>query len=195
MILTREEVVTIMQQVKLFRYRVCLETIYSCGLRLSEGISLQVQDIDSARMLIHVRHGKGGKDRYVPLPGRALLLLRQLWKSHRNPAWLFPMAGRAGRGYAAEQRMRTATLPCSKSVVQAAFRKALEASGIRKAAHVHSLRHSYATHLLEAGVNLRQIQVNLGHSTPTTTSVYTHLTERADKKARQTLDDLMNDLP
>jgi site-specific recombinase XerD len=194
-ILTREEVVLILQHVETFRYRVCLETIYSCGLRLGEGIGLQVQDIDSPRMMIHVRHGKGGKDRYVPLPQRTLLLLREQWKSHRNPNWIFPMAGRVGRGHASVENMHTATRPCSKSVVQSAFRKALQASGIRKAAHVHTLRHSYATHLLEAGVNLRQIQVNLGHSTPTTTSVYAHLTDRADKKARQTLDDLMNDLP
>jgi site-specific recombinase XerD len=79
--------------------------------------------------------------------------------------------------------------------VQSAFRKALKATGIRKKAHVHTLRHSYATHLLEAGVNLRQIQVNLGHGTPMTTSIYTHLTKKAGEKARQTLDQIMNDLP
>jgi site-specific recombinase XerD len=193
-ILTREEVVAIMQQVRLFRYRVCLETIYACGLRLSEGIGLQVSDVDSGRRLLHV-HGKGGKERYVPLPTAALHRLRELWKTHRNRRWLFPMAGKPGRGYACEQRMRTSTEHCSKSVVQAAFRKALKASGIAKRAHVHTLRHSYATHLLEAGVNLRQIQENLGHNSPQTTSVYTHLTRKADEKARQTLDQIMNDLP
>jgi site-specific recombinase XerD len=193
-ILSKEEVVTIMQQVRLFRYRVCLETIYSCGLRLLEGISLQVSDIDSARMMLHV-HGKGGKERYVPLPERTLLLLRELWKQHRNPRWLFPMAGKPGRGYPHAQYMRTAKVHCSKSVVQTAFRKALKATGIRKKASVHTLRHSYATTLLEAGVNLRQLQVNLGHSTPTTTSRYAHLTSRGREKARQTLDQIMNDLP
>jgi integrase/recombinase XerD len=131
----------------------------------------------------------------VPLPERTLLLLRELWKTHRNPNWVFPMSGKPGRGYAQKRYMRTAKQPCSKSVVQAAFRKALKATGIRKRAHVHTLRHSYATHLLEAGVNLRQIQVNLGHSTPTTTAIYTHLTQRADEKARQTLNEIMNDLP
>ena len=193
-ILSQPEVVAIMQHVKLFRYRACLETIYSCGLRLLEGISLQVSDIDSARMVIHVR-GKGGKERYVPLPERTLLLLREFYKTHRNPVWIFPMAGKPGRGYPRDSYLRTAKEHCSKSAVQAAFRKALKATGIRKKASVHTLRHSYATHLLEAGVNLRQIQVNLGHSTPTTTSVYTHLTKQADKKARQTLDQIMNDLP
>ena len=193
-ILSREEVVAIMQQVKLFRYRACLETIYSCGLRLLEGISLQVSDIDSARMVIHV-HGKGGKERYVPLPERTLLLLRQAWQAHRNPKWIFPMSGKPGRGYPQERYMRTAKVHCSKSVVQAAFRKALKATGIRKRAHVHTLRHSYATHLLEAGVNLRQIQVNLGHNSAQTTSIYAHLTNVGREKARQTLDQIMNDLP
>jgi site-specific recombinase XerD len=193
-ILSREEVVAILQEVKLFRYRVCLETIYSCGLRLLEGISLQLADIDSARMLVHV-HGKGGKERYVPLAQRTLLLLRELWKTHRNATWIFPMAGKPGRGYAQARYLRTATRHCSKSVVQSAFRQALKATGIRKKAHVHSLRHSYATHLLEAGVNLRQIQVNLGHSSAQTTSVYAHLTAIGQEKARKTLDGIMNDLP
>ncbi len=193
-ILSKEEVVAIMQHVKLFRYRACLETIYSCGLRLSEGIGLRLCDIDSARMAVRVQ-GKGGKERYVPLPERTLLCLREVWKTHRNSEWIFPMAGKPGRGYPQDSNMRTAEQHCSKSVVQCAFRKALKATGIRKKASVHSLRHSYATHLLEAGVNLRQIQVNLGHSTPTTTAIYTHLTKQAGEKARQTLNDIMNDLP
>jgi len=194
-ILTREEVVAIIGEVKLLRYRVCLQTIYSCGLRLSEGINLQVSDIDSARGLLHVRHGKGGKDRYVPLPSHTLLRLREQWKSHRNPTWIFPMAGKPGRGYPKPHYMHTATQPSSRTAVQAAFRKALKATGIRKQAHVHTLRHSYATHLLEAGVNLRQIQVNLGHHSAQTTSVYTHLTAIGQEKARQTLEAIMNDLP
>lgn len=194
-ILTREEVIAILREVKLLRYRVCLQTIYSCGLRLSEGIHLTIDEIDSARGMIHVRNGKGGKDRYVPLPVHTLKLLRELWKSHRNPTWIFPMAGKPGRGYARKEYMRTATVPCSKSVVQAAFRKALKATGIRKQAHVHTLRHSYATHLLEAGVNLRQIQVNLGHNSAQTTAIYAHLTAIGQEKARQTLNQIMNDLP
>jgi len=193
-ILTREEVIAILQQVKLFRYRVCLETIYSCGLRLSEGINLQVADVDRARGLLHV-HGKGGKERYVPLPEHTLQQLREQWKSHHNPTWIFPMAGKPGRGRPQERYMRAAKVPCSKSVVQAAFRRALTATGIRKRAHVHTLRHSYATHLLEAGVNLRQIQVNLGHNSAQTTSIYAHLTAIGKEKARQTLDQIMNDLP
>ena len=194
-ILTLEEVTSILRAVRLLRYRVCLETIFSCGLRLSEGINLRVCDIDSARGFIHVRNGKGGKDRLVPLPTRTLELLREQWKSHRNPTWIFPMAGKPGRGYPHESYMRTATQPCSKSAVQAAFREALKATGIRKKAHVHSLRHSYATCLLEQNVNLRQIQENLGHNSPKTTAIYTHLTPGGQEKARQTLDQIMNDLP
>ena len=93
-VLSQDEVRNILGRVRLFRYRVCLTTIYSCGLRLQEGTHLQVRDIDSARMLVHIRHGKGGKDRYVPLPQRTLELLREFWKSHRNPVLLFPAPGR-----------------------------------------------------------------------------------------------------
>jgi len=192
-ILTRGEVITIMEHVKYFRYRVCLETIYSLGLRIQEGTRLQVCDIDSARMVIHVRNGKGGKDRYVPLPIRTLQLLREFWPMHRNKEWLFPRVGRGRSGK--YDFLRPINEPFSKAVVQFAFRDALIASGIHKKAHVHTLRHSYATHLLEAGVNLRQIQTNLGHNSPATTSTYTHLTGGAREKARQHLDDIMNELP
>lgn len=192
-ILSRREVIIIMENVRHFRYRVCLTTIYSLGLRLGEGIGLQICDIDSDRMVIHLRHGKGGKDRYVPLPKRTLQLLREFWPMHRNETWIFPRIGRGRSGkYDISNPINE---PFSKGVIQAAFREALKASGIRKKAHVHTLRHSYATHLLEAGVNLRQIQTNLGHNSPATTSVYTHLTGVARDKARQHLDNIMNELP
>ena len=151
-ILSVEEVRTILAHLKLLRYRVCLSTIYSCGLRLQEGTHLQIPDIDSARMLVHVRCGKGAKDRYVPLPQRTLELLRQYWTTHRHPVWLFPAPGRGGIG------MSTASVPMPRSSVQDAFRVARKASGIHKRASVHTLRHSWATHLLEAGVPLRLIQ-------------------------------------
>jgi site-specific recombinase XerD len=101
------------------RYQVCLATIYACGLRLQEGTHLQVADLDSARMMIHVRHGKGAKDRYVPLPKRTLELLRQYWQTHRNQVWLFPTEGRDHLDLA------KATEPMSKSGVHDAFRAAL----------------------------------------------------------------------
>lgn len=187
-ILSREEVRQILSGIRLPRYQVCLSTIYSCGLRLQEGTHLQVADIDSARRMIHVRHGKGAKDRYVPLPPRTLELLRDYWKTHRNPALLFPAEGRNHIDLA------QATEPISKSSVQHAFHAALKESGNHKRASVHTLRHSWATHLLEAGVNLRLIQEWLGHHSPATTSVYTHLTAKAEQLGAQTIDQLMSDL-
>jgi site-specific recombinase XerD len=187
-VLSPDEVRTILAHLKLFRYRACLTTIYSCGLRLQEGTHLQVPDIDSARMLVHVRCGKGAKDRYVPLPPRTLVLLRAYWATHRHPLWLFPAPGRSGLG------MPTAAVPMPRNSVQDAFRAALQASGIPKRASVHTLRHSYATHLLEAGVSLRLIQDYLGHDSPTTTALYTHLTATTDAKAREALAGLMGDL-
>jgi integrase/recombinase XerD len=159
------EVRTLLAHLKLPRYRVCLTTIDSCGLRLQEGTHLQVTDVDAALMRIHVRHGKGAKDRYVPLPQRTLPLLRSYWLTHRNPVWIFPAPGRAGTG------LSTATQPMPRSSGQDAFRAALKASGLPKPASVHTLRHSWATHLLAAGVNLRLIQESLGHASPSTTAV------------------------
>jgi integrase/recombinase XerD len=190
-VLSRDEVRQTLSNLELLRYRVCLTTIYSCGLRLSEGTHLKVENIDSARGFIQVRNSKGrmgDKDREVPLPQKTLELLREQWRSHKNQVWIFPSAGRGGAN------MRLATTPLSNSSVQVAFRKALKATGINKKATVHTLRHSWATHLLEAGINLRLIQVWLGHSTPATTSVYTHLTEKAKTVAIKSIDELMDDL-
>jgi len=180
-ILSHQEVIDLLSGIRLLRYRVCLTTIYSCGLRLSEGTHLRVEDIDSARGFIHVRQSKGNKDRSVPLPEKTLQLLREQWKSHRNNLWIFPSG-------------RNADIPLSNSSVQVAFRSALKSAGIHKNATVHSLRHSWATHLLEAGINLRLIQIWLGHSSPATTSVYTHLTEKAKDVAVTSINELMADL-
>ena len=187
-ILSLEEVRTILGSARLLSSRVCLSTIYSCGLRLQEGTHLQVRDIDSSRMVIHVRHGKGGKDRYVPLPQRTLELLRQYWVTHRHPVLIFPAPGRGGISRA------TATAPMPRSSVQGAFREALHASGLHTPASVHTLRHSWATHVLEAGVNLRLMHAYLGHSSPTTTSVYTHLTARAEQLGSEAINRLMGEL-
>ena len=190
-ILSRDEVHELLSNIRLLRYRVCLTTIYSCGLRLSEGTHLRVEDIDGDRGFISVRKSKGhmgNKDRNVPLPQKTLELLREQWKSHRNKVWIFPSAGHCGKN------MPYATKPVSNSSVQAALRSALKSAGINKKATVHSLRHSWATHLLEAGINLRLIQAWLGHSTPATTSVYTHLTEKATTMAVKSINELMADL-
>ncbi len=187
-VLSRNEVHEILSNIRLLSYRVCLTTIYSCGLRLSEGTQLKVEDIDGDRGYISIRQSKGNKDRNVPLPQKTLALLREQWKKHRNKVWIFPSAGHGGKN------MPYATTPISKSSVQVAFRKALKTAGINKKATVHTLRHSWATHLLEAGINLRLIQAWLGHSTPATTSVYTHLTEKAKSRAIKSIDELMGDL-
>ena len=187
-ILSVAEVRQILSRLRLPRYQACLSTIYSCGLRLQEGTNLRVADIDSGRMMIHVRHGKGAKDRYVPLPQRTLELLRDYWKTHRHPGLLFPAEGRN------HGKLAQAIEPMSKRSVQQAFRAALKDSRLNKRASVHTLRHSWATHLLEAGVNLRLIQEWLGHSSPATTSVYTHLTVKAEQLGADAINQLMSDL-
>jgi integrase len=160
-------------------------------LRLSEATHLKVENIDSACGFIHIRGSKGkmgNKDRQVPLPQKTLALLREQWKSHKNKVWIFPSPGKDGKG------MPTAENPIHKRSVWAAFRSALKTSGINKKATVHSLRHAWATHLLEAGINLRLIQTWLGHSSPSTTGVYTHLTENAKAAGIKSIDELMDDL-
>lgn len=136
-------------------------------------------------MMVHVRLGKGAKDRYVPLPERSLELLRQWWNLHRHPVWLFPSPTPAGI------LVSEATHPMEAGGLQHAFKAALAESGVQKAASIHTLRHSYATHLLEAGVNLRLIQAYLGHSSPQTTALYTHLTKPADDLATQAINRVM----
>jgi site-specific recombinase XerD len=164
------------------RYRVCLTTIYACGLRLLEGVRLQVTQIDGERQVLHICQGKGGKDRYVPLPSACLKLLRGHWRTHHNPLWLFPSL------------LEDANQPMNESGVQRAFRAAVQESGIHKQATVHTLRHSYATHLLEAGVNLRIIQSYLGHASPSTTAIYTHLTSTTETQTRHTIDEIVTRL-
>lgn len=160
--------------------RMCLTLAYACGLRLSEAAHLQVADIDSERMTVRVRNGKGAKDRYVPLAERPLALLRAYWRRKRPRPWLFPQ--RNGRE------------PLPNGSLQKAFKAALAESGVRKAATPHTLRHSYATHLLERGVDLATIQKILGHKSPRTTVLYTHLSRPIVKRLLSAVNDLMGDL-
>ena len=178
-----------LSRVRIFRFRACLTTIYACGLRIGEGTRLRIGDLDSQRMLVHIKGGKGAKDRYVPLPESTLHLLRKFWKTHRNPTWLFPAPGRSGT------HMHESTEPLPLTSVQIVFKTALKECRIYKSASVHTLRHSYATHLLEDGVNLRLIQYYLGHRSPKTTAIYTHLTQTAYAAGFQAVNTLMNDLP
>ena len=185
-VLSRDEVWRILAAIRISVYRVCLTTIYACGLRLMEGARLQVPDVDSGRQLLHI-HGKRGKDRYVPLPDATLQLLRDYWRTHRNPLWLFPTGTRSH----VVPLNDPAVGPVSRSSLQSAFVRAVKPSGVHKRAHVHTLRHSYATHLLEAGVPLGLIQEYLGHTSIKTTTIYTHLTRELRASARQPINDLM----
>jgi len=181
-VLSVEEVGRVLACLHHQRYRACLTTIYACGLRLLEGVRLQIKEIDGERQLLHIDQGKGGKDRCVPLPLPCLQMLRQHWLTHRNPVWLFPSSFEAAKQ------------PMHETSVQRAFHAALQESGVHKKATVHTLRHSYATHLLEAGVNLRIIQSYLGHASPITTARYTHLTAFTEAQTCDTINELVTSL-
>jgi integrase len=188
-VLSREEVRKVLACVRMPHNYAYLTTVYACGLRLTEALHLEVSDIDSSRMMLHVHRGKGAKDRFVPLPKTTLAILRAHWKTHRHPRLLFPALGRDGRSAAG------ATTPMAISSVQGAFRGAKRQAGIAKrGVSIHTLRHSHATHLLEAGVNLRVIQHNLGHASLETTMVYLHLTRKGHEDAYALIDALMGDL-
>ena len=184
-VLSREEVRRILHAVRSPIYRACLTTIYAGGLRLLEGARLQVTQVDGARLHLHI-HGKGAKDRYVPLAAPTLTLLRAHWRTHRSPAWLFLAPPR--RGVRAGTPVTPG--PVTRSSLQSAFARARRAAGVPKPASIHTLRHSFATHLLEAGVNLRIIQEILGHGSARTTQIYTHLTQ----EVRATLTDPLTHL-
>jgi len=187
-VLSRQEVKSILSRIREIRHRACLSLIYACGLRLGEACRLEVTDIDRERGLLRIRNSKGTKDRYVPLPAAILPLLGDCWRSHRNAKWLFPCVERGGR----LGRMNSRCVPLS--TIQQVFRAALLESGVTKKVSVHSLRHAYATHLLEAHVDLRQIQEWLGHSSPSTTVIYAHLTDQATQQNAAVVADLMRDL-
>lgn len=149
---------------------------------------MKVSQIDSKRMVVHVRAGKGARDRYVPLPQPTLELLRCHWKTHRHPQWLFPAPGRSG----IREAEATRCIPLSS--VQTVFKKSLKEVGIKKDAHVHTLRHSYATHLLEEGVDIRIISEYLGHRSLDSTLIYTHLTPLMRQGVADTINSLMGGL-
>jgi site-specific recombinase XerD len=184
-VLSIGEVRQLIGAVRTLRHRTYFWTVYSMGLRLTEGLNLHVGDIDSARMLVHVHRGKGAKDRFVPLPARTLTLLREYWVTHHHPVLLFPAVGNHRRRAAASDR------PMVKNGVQDAMRRVVLQLRLHKAVSIHTLRHSYATHLLEAGVSLRLIQQYLGHNSLETTMVYLHLTTVSQEQAVAAINKLM----
>jgi len=178
-VLSIEEVRRLLASATPLHNQVYFTTVYSLGLRLQEALSLQV----------HVHRGKGAKDRYVPLPEDTLTLLRTYWKTHRHTTWLFPATGRD------QKHSSSATSPMRRTSVQGAFRTAKHRAGITKTGvAIHTLRHSYATHLLEAGVNPRLIQRYLGHTQLETTMIYLHLTHKGHEDAYERLNALMHGL-
>ena len=185
-ILSREEVARLFNSIKTPHIYAYLRTIYSCGLRLSEGLNIRVGDIDREGGQLHVRHGKGGKDRKVVLPSLTLEILERYWKIHRNPVLLFPALGRDGKGGL------TATKPMTVAAVQGAMCRYRKRAGITKShVTIHSLRHAYATHLLEAGVPLTVLQRQLGHNDIKTTLRYVHLSKEAQVDSAAIIEGLM----
>jgi integrase/recombinase XerD len=171
-ILTIKEIERLINGTRELRYQTFILVAFSMGLRLGEVLGLQVGDIDSGRMKVHIRRGKGSKDRLVTLPQLALETLRRYWKSHRHPKWIFPN-GRNG-----EER-RAATHIMDRGGVQKSLKAIATSCGIRKHVTPHTLRHCYGALLVEAGVNLRAIQHEMGHEQPNTTALYTQLTQSA----------------
>ena len=176
MVLSREDLSRLLDGIYHPRYRLCLLLMYGCGLRIGEATTLTVTQIDSQRGLLRII-GKRNKERLVPLPEALLLKLRELWKTHHHPRWLFP--NRRGTG------------PLASKNLQRAFRAAAAAAGLPPNAVPHSLRHSYATQLLERGVDLRAVQILLGHASLKSTTIYTHLTEPGRQKLRGIANDML----
>jgi integrase/recombinase XerD len=174
-VLSEDEVARILRETGNLKHKCILYLIYSAGLRLGEALNIRITDIDSARHMVIVRQGKGRKDRYSLLSDTLLELLRQYYKVYKPKLWLFE--GQYGGQY-------------SEKSIQAIFKRAVKASGVRKPATVHTLRHSFATHLLERGTDLRYIQELLGHASTKTTLIYTHITKTGFDKIKSPLDNL-----
>ena len=174
-VLSKSEVGKLLKQVKNPKHHAILATVYSGGLRVGEVLELRISDVDSARMRIRIRNAKGGKDREVMLSEKLLEELRAYWKTYRPTEYLFE--GQKGGQYSARS-------------VQAVLKRAVKAAGFRKRVTVHTLRHSFATHLLEEGTDIRYIQQLLGHKNLATTQLYTHMTGPALERIKSPLDSL-----
>jgi integrase/recombinase XerD len=189
LVLSREQVARLLGRLRELRYRVCLRLIYHCGLRIGEAVSLALTDIHGRENppRLHIKNAKGGKDRYVPIAAGMVEELREWWKTHGHRHWLFPTRHQGGDAATAQTHMHV-------SPVQAAFGWAREQSGTDPNATVHTLRHCYATHLLEAGVNIRQLRDYLGHKSIQTTLIYTHLTALSEARTQATIQTLYQTL-
>lgn len=185
-ILSVEEVKHLIGCLNMFHNYVFFVLVYSCGLRISEALHLEVQDIDGKAMRIKIRAGKGNKDRFIPLPQSTYQLLRSYWALHRNPKLIFPASGRC------HTKAPVSTTPMEASSVRTALKKAKQKAGLAKEGIcVHTFRHSYATHLLEAGVDIRKVQRYLGHQNLQSTSVYLHMTSIGNDEAHKRINSIM----
>jgi integrase/recombinase XerD len=185
-VITVGEVHTLLKLIEKPAMRCFFTVVYALGLRLQEALNLQVADIDSKRMMVHVHRGKGAKDRMIPLPEMALLALRNHWATHRNPRWIFPAEGRN------HKLAPTANHPMSESSVQDVIKAVLEQlNWDQRGISTHTLRHCYATHLLEAGVSLKLIQKYLGHRHLTSTMIYLHVTSVGEEAVIAKINALM----
>ncbi len=185
-IVTIEEASQLFAATRKLSYRVLFFTLYSMGLRLGEGLQLQTGDIDAIRKRVHIRNAKGNKDRLVPLPLKTLQVLRDFWKIHKHPTFLFPNRKRGLKNaHLVESHL-------DRSGVQVAIRTVIKSMGLKKNISCHSLRHSYATHLLEAGVDLLELQKILGHVSLLTTAKYTHLTSQGVEQTDKYINNLMD---
>jgi integrase/recombinase XerD len=179
-VLTVDEIASIVIHTRERRYQTFWWVAYSMGLRLGEALNLRIGDIDAARGQVHVRAGKGRKDRFVVLPALTLACLRRYWREHRHPQLVFPGPGGAG--------------VMDRGSTQKAFARVVADCGIRKKVSIHSLRHAYATHLIEVGLNLRGVQELLGHACPKTTARYVHMTDHCREDRRVVIDRLVDRL-
>jgi len=183
-VLTREEVARLFAVVRMPRFRTLFRLIYACGLRIGEAVTLEVADLREPGR-IHIREAKGNKERYVPLPEAMRAELRAFWRTHRHPRWIFPGVGRGWREQPEQlARLTDAVEPMGVGSVQHCLRLARAEAKLPPGTVVHTLRHSYATHLLEAGVSIRLISAYLGHASLETTLIYVHLTAVNEASAR-----------
>jgi integrase/recombinase XerD len=194
-VLTRQQVIDLIGLIRLRRYRTPIKLIYSCGLRLSECLALTIHDIAGAEHKLFIRDSKGHRDRVVPLPTPLWQELQRYWAFHKHPLLIFPNVGRGDNSpQALATRMRQATSPIPCSSLQRLMILARKQLNL-PAASIHSLRHSFATHLLEAGAHLHTIQKLLGHQQITTTMVYLHVTHQTTQDALRLMDELCRKLP
>ena len=196
-VLAREEVRTLLASVKESRFRALFSLMYHCGLRLGEACRLEVTHLDRKRGVLRVINGKGGKNREVPVAPEMFARLGLWWKSHRNPRFIFPGVGRGWKEkYGCNLKaMKLAQQPMSEASVQQAMKAAILTSRLTKPGiNCHALRHSYATHMLEEGVSVRQLQSYLGHSDIKTTVMYLHLTAVSETKAQAALHTLYTEV-